>query len=195
MACAVILAAGESRRMGTPKQLLPFGRSSMLETVITTFLESRAERVFVVLGYARDEIEPTIRHLPVEIVHNPGYKRGMLSSVQAGIKAASGKCKAVIVALADQPTIPVRVVDRLIVSFEETDKGIVLPTYGGRRGHPVVIDLRYSGEIMDLADETGLRGLLHAHPGDILEVPVESPEILADIDDPETYRRKLLQDE
>jgi len=193
MICAIILAAGESKRIGTPKQLLPFGESTVIETVIKQISQAKVDHIVVVLGHAGEQIAAKLASLPVEITINPHYRKGMLSSIQWGLKTIENRkrYKAALIALADQPAIPTQVFDQLIYEFHQGGKGIVLPVYQGRRGHPVLIDLKYRREIMELKDAIGLRGLLQTHPEDVLEVSVNTDSILRDIDDLQAYQREF----
>ncbi len=191
MIWAMILAAGESKRMGKPKLLLPFGEKTMIETVIDRVIQSRAEKILVVLGSNREKIEKKIGNLPLEIAVNPDFKEGMLSSVQHGFHVLPEDAQAVLIFLGDQPSIPTDVIDRVIDVFRETGKGIVLPVYKGERGHPVLIDMKYRHDVKNLNPEVGLRELVYGRPEDILEVEVDNAGILRDINDIEDYMREI----
>ena len=195
MICALLLAAGESRRMGKPKLLLPFGQKTIVEHIVDNILQSKADKILVVLGSHREEILSKILDRPVLSVINHRYKEGMLSSIQAGFAALPKDTEAALVCLGDQPFIPKTVLDRLIASYERTQKGIVLPVYKNRRGHPVLIDMKHKQEVLKLSPDIGLRALVHNHPQDVLEVKVETPNILKDIDKPEDYARELKKKE
>ena len=187
----MILAAGESKRMGKPKLLLPFGEKTMIETVIDKVIQSKAERILVVLGSNRKKIEKKIGNLPLEIAVNPDFKEGMLSSVQRGLEVLPEEAQAVLVFLGDQPSIPSEVIDSVIDAFRKTGKGIVLPVYKGERGHPVLLDMKYRREVKNLNPEVGLRELVYGRPEDILEVEVDDAGILRDINDIEDYTREI----
>ncbi|MFZ2054118.1 MAG: nucleotidyltransferase family protein [Candidatus Aminicenantales bacterium] len=189
MIWAVVLAAGESRRMEQPKLLLPYGNETIIETVVRTVVSSSVDRTLVVLGARRREIEEKIRGFSVKKVINREFRKGMFSSVLCGLGSLPRSARAAVLVLADQPGIPSRVVDSLIESFCREKKGIVIPVYGKKRGHPLLLDLKYRREVEALPPEAGLRGLLRRHPEDILEVRVSSSEILRDIDSPADYRK------
>ena len=184
---AVVLAAGESKRMGEPKLLLPLAGRTMIEAVVEQALASRAKRTAVVLGAERERIEMQISRFPVEIIFNPDYKSGMLSSVIRGMAALPGSAQAALILLADQPFITCGIIDAVIAAYEENKKGIVLPVHEGRRGHPLLLGMRYREEIGRLNPEIGLKELLRNHPGDIFEVPVRDGAVLRDIDDRDDY--------
>ena len=191
MIWAIVLAAGESRRMGRPKLLLPYGDKTIIETVVQNVVSSRADRVVVVLGGHRREIEAKIRGFAVKKVINRRYQEGMLSSVRRGLSALPSSARAAVFILADQPDVSSSLIDSVIEAYRREKKGIVLPVYRKKRGHPLLIDLKYRREIVALCPDIGLRGLLREHRDDIFEVRVSSPAVLRDIDDPDDYGRAL----
>jgi molybdenum cofactor cytidylyltransferase len=191
MVWAVILAAGESKRMGEAKLLLPFGEKTIIETVIDNVIQSKIEKILVVLGSNREKIEQRIKNYSLKITFNPDFRSGMLSSVHAGFQALPEYAQAALVVLGDQPFISTSVIDNLIDAYGRTGKGIVLPVYKGERGHPVLIDMKYRIEVENLSPDIGLRGTVYNHPEDILEVEVKSQSILKDIDYIEDYKKEL----
>jgi molybdenum cofactor cytidylyltransferase len=224
MIWAVVLAAGESKRMGTQKLLLPFGDTTVVGAVVRTALASRANHVLAVLGADAGPVRRALEHrtaapAPPEAVQdhvaapkaapdrpgaasleappmsvrlsftiNEGYMSGMLSSVQAGFRALPADAKAAVVMLGDQPFLPSAVVDAVVAAYRESGMGIVIPIFRGRRGHPVLIDLKYRDEVLGLDPADGLRQLMRAHPADIREIEVDDPGILRDLDTPEDYQ-------
>jgi len=191
----MILAAGESRRMGQPKLLLPFGDKTIIETVVEKVVSSKVDKTLVVLGSEREEVEEKIKNFPVKLAFNPDYPSGMLSSVLCGFKTLPEETQAVVVVLGDQPSVSKEVVDKIVDAYQKTGKGIVLPVYKKERGHPVIIDMKYKDEVENLSPDIGLRGTVYSHPEDILEVEVDAPEILQDIDDEADYKRELKNKE
>jgi|YelNatPaOPRAMG01_1025707.scaffolds.fasta_scaffold03830_15 molybdenum cofactor cytidylyltransferase len=187
---ALILAAGKSERMGNPKMLLRWGERTILEHVIIHALEGGVEEVVVVTGSQAELVEEIVRKTswtkPVTTVYNPYYHLGMLSSVQCGIKYLMSQSDAVLVALGDQPTVPSEVFRTLINFFPECKKGILIPKFRGKRGHPIVIHQRYFGFLLELDPvKDSLHQLTDAFSSDIFDLEVESPEILRDIDSPQ----------
>jgi molybdenum cofactor cytidylyltransferase len=177
--------------MGRPKLLLPYGDKTIIETVVQNVVSSRVDGAVVVLGGSRREIEEKIRAFAMKRVINRRYKEGMFSSVRRGLSALPTSAQAAVFVLADQPDVPSSVIDLLIKAYRREKKGIVLPVYRKKRGHPLLIDLKYRREIEALSPDIGLRGLLREHRDDILEVRVSSPAVLKDIDDPDDYGRAL----
>ena len=188
---AVVLAAGESKRMGVPKLLLPYRDTTIIEAVLAGVTASRVDATLVVLGSGRRAIREKVGKFPVSVTVNARFQEGMLSSIQKGISSLPRRFRAALIVLGDQPDISPPVIDALISAWEKGQKGIVVPAFGGRRGHPLLLDLKYRSEIAGLSPETGLRGLLAAHPDDLLAVDLPDLAILADIDTPEDYRKAL----
>jgi len=179
---AMILAAGESKRMGKPKQLMPLGRTTILEQTVDNFLDSKVNEVIVVLGHRAEEAKRLIAARPVKLAINPNYQQGMSTSVIAGLSMVDSRAEAVMIALGDQPFIDSQTLNRLIDEFYSYNKGIATPVYRGRRGHPVVFAMRYKGELLRLKGDIGAREIVDRHPDDVLEVAVNCEGICIDID-------------
>jgi molybdenum cofactor cytidylyltransferase len=184
---AIVLAAGEAKRMGKLKQLLPLGQSTILEKTIENVTASEADETIVVLGHRAGEIIPRINRTPVKIIVNPRYQDGMSSSIIAGLMAVEPEADAVMLVLADQPFIYGQVINRLLNEFRNHRKGIVIPIHRGKRGHPVIISLRYRAELLALEGDIGAREIISRHSEDAHEVEVDSPLITIDIDTEEDY--------
>jgi molybdenum cofactor cytidylyltransferase len=216
MISAIVLAAGESKRMGRPKQMLEWRGKTLLRHVLESLIHSDADEIILVLGHEAEAIEKSLSDLletfesriperkmssarwdhdfqrpHIEIVINPDYKQGMASSLQAGLRALDPGSEAFLVILADQPGIGPDIVNRLIRGFQQADpkRGIVRPVYRGLRGHPVLIGAKYLQEARQLQGDVGARQILIDHPEDILEIDVDEDAILKDIDTPEEYRK------
>ena len=177
--------------MGTLKQLLPLGDRVAIEVVVER-VRSRLDRVYVVVGHRGDEVASVLASYPVECVVNREYTAGMTSSVQCGIKAASG-ATAYLICLGDQPGVGAQIIDHVLGGAVHAKKGIVLPTFEGRRGHPIFIDGSYAEEILALTPEQGLNQVTRGHPEDTLEVSIGQREILEDMDTPADYQRELAR--
>jgi len=182
MVSAILLAAGESKRMGKPKLLMPFGKSTILEQTVDNLLNSTVSEVIVVLGYKAEEVMPKLAAKPLKIAINPNYHQGMSTSIVAGLNLIDDKAEAVMLALADQPLVDSKIINRLIQQFYAHNKGIVIPAYQGRRGHPIIFAIKYKAELLGLKGDVGGRQIIEKHPEDILEVAVDSPGINIDID-------------
>ena len=190
---AIILAAGSSTRMGSQKLLLPYHNSTMIETVIDNVLGSKIDKVMVVLGTDSKEITRTIGEKPVEFCINQHPEKGMLSSALCGFKAIPEEANAALVYLGDQPNIPPAITNTILEAYNKDIHGIVIPVHNHRRGHPLLVDLKYRRDLIKLDLEKGLRSLMHLFPEDVLEVEVYEPGILVDIDTKEDYSNATKQ--
>jgi molybdenum cofactor cytidylyltransferase len=186
---AIILAAGSSRRMGSQKLVLPYAESTIIETVIDNVLRSNVDHVLVVLGANHEKIRNTIGDKPVRFCHNQGHENGMLSSVICGMKNLPDDTGSALIFLGDQPGIPPAVTNAVIEAYNENLKGIVIPVYNHRRGHPLLVDMKYRKKMESIDLEEGLRTLRHHFPEDVLEVEVDEAGILVDIDTKEDYKK------
>jgi len=293
--CAIVLAAGESRRMGSQKLLLPFGAKTVVAHIVDQLLPSVVDKVIVVTGHESGKVaealstcirksddvcppSPLLKGEPqsnpplkggrgdvgypqrtnvgqektsplppfkggftcggpfkggftcggpfkggfdlarprmplkggnassnlrterlgcssVVLVENPQYATGMLSSVRCGIRALPPGCHAAMVCLGDQPSVTTDLVNDLVHAFKGGDKGIVVPVFEGKRGHPILFSERYYGEVLTRFDDAGLRGLLHAYRDDVFELAAATPAVLSDMDYPEDYRREIAASE
>lgn len=188
---AIILAAGESKRMGSPKMLLPFNGSTMMECVIINVAESIVDKIIVVLGAEKDTLIQLTDKLNVESCYNENYKKGMLSSVQCGFRYLPSGCKASLVFQGDQPLITFNTVNAVINAYLSSEKGIVIPVFGKERGHPILIDMKYRNVIDKLNPDEGLRSLVYKFPADVLEVDSEESGILRDFDTYDQYEKRI----
>jgi molybdenum cofactor cytidylyltransferase len=191
MISAIILAAGQSRRMGTQKLLLPFGGRTVIAHIVGEVLRSPIDEVVVVVGPDSAAIADALAGLRVTIVANPDPGGEMLLSVRCGLRAVPPDCDAVLVALGDQPTITARLIGRMIEAYRAAGRGILVPVHGGRPGHPILLRARYCDEILTGYDDVGLCGLRRAHADDVFEFRVPDASVLSDMDYPEDYRRAL----
>ena len=187
MISAIVLAAGESNRMGKPKQLMPLGESTILEQAIDNILSSIVDETIVVLGYKAEEVRKAIANRPVRVAVNPDYRQGMSSSIIAGLKLIDRRAQAVMVALGDQPFVDSQTIDDLVRAFAADNKGIAVPVYQGKRGHPVIFDIRYKDELLELKGDIGGREIIARYPEDVLEVAVNCEGVCIDIDTVENY--------
>ena len=224
MLAVVILAAGESRRMGRPKALIPFperfpdkdeheNRPAMQAARTAssapanpaqtkTFLghlmkvtqHPRAGMLRVVVGAHAEEIRASAKLDAEELVVNRDWRRGQLSSLQAAIRSLpAGATKGMLVCLVDHPLISAELVARLVEEFAREKNKIVIPTFGGRRGHPVIFPATLYGELLEAPEEIGARAVVRAHAEDVLEVPVEEEGAVLNLNDPESLRRLRIQ--
>ena len=186
---AVIAAAGRSRRMGEPKQLLPWGTSTVIATVVTNLAAAGAQPILCVTGHRHEEIASVLTATPAQVIYNCAYTTAdMLQSYQMGLAALQARDVAgAILALGDQPHIPIAVLRRIVQQAERTPTQIVIPSYNMRRGHPFYMPQRFWQEIIALAEDETLRTVVNCHNTEIVYVNVEDDAILRDMDTPEAY--------
>ena len=191
MLSAILLAAGESKRMGKPKQLMPMGKSTLLEQAIDNLLNSSVDETIVVVGHKAAEITKKIANRPLKIAINPDYRNGMSTSIIAGLILVNPRSQAVMLALADQPLVESQTINQLIEAFNNHDKGITVPTHRGKRGHPVIFDIKYKAELFKLKGDIGGREIIQNHPDDVLKVAVDSESVISDIDTQDDYQSQI----
>jgi molybdenum cofactor cytidylyltransferase len=190
MISAIVLAAGEGKRMGQPKQLLEWRGKIVLQHVLDMLQASKVEERILVLGHGADRVLEKISPGKTKIVINPEYKEGMSTSLRRGLGALDEKVRGFFIVLGDQPGIGPGVVNRMIQDFRAIypRKNIFFPTYQGCRGNPVLFSTKYLGEARKIRGDGGGRQILAGHPEDSQAVEVDTRAILLDIDTPEDYR-------
>jgi molybdenum cofactor cytidylyltransferase len=189
---AILLAAGQSRRMGHFKPLLPFGEKTVIESCIDYLRRGGVTTIVVVLGHRAEDMKERLSGLPVRFAVNPDAGSEMAASIACGVQALPGEHQAVLLAPADHPAIPDRVVSALIETWNTSSTKLAVPEYGGRGGHPVLVDLSFRDELLNLDPERGLRALFDDHREQTARVPVDSPFIARDMDTWEDYRKLHL---
>ena len=185
MISAIVLAAGKSERMGSPKALLPISGRTFLENVLDAISRTSIEQTIVVVGHHQKEIEASLR-LP-SVVFNPDYEKGMITSFQAGIRALSWDASGAFLFLVDHPLVEAATIEAMIMNL--APNRIILPTFQGRRGHPVLFSADVLEEILALPSTEGANIVVRKDPGRVVEVPVNAPGILVDIDTPEQFEQ------
>ena len=189
MIAAIVLAAGMSTRMGRLKQLLPLGERLVIQVVVGTVLEC-LDWVHVVVGHRAEDVVAALRDYPALIVRNPDHLLGMTSSIKAGVAASRG-ADAFLLCLGDQPAIKGETVEQVLAAGEKSDKGLIIPTSGGDRGHPILIQEKYAPEILSMSPSSPFNTFTRRHAEDTLELDVANPRILDDMDTPVDYEREV----
>ncbi|MCB9385308.1 MAG: nucleotidyltransferase family protein [Bryobacterales bacterium] len=167
--------------MGRDKALLPWGDSTFLGSLVRT-LRKRCDPVIVVLGHNAEQIRPAAEG--AQVVVNEGYDRGMLSSLQTGLRAAGWDVDGVVFTLVDHPGLRPETLDKLVDAFESSGANLVLPLYYGERGHPAVISRAVLGQLLALPTDASAKRVLRAHYAAARFVNVDDPAVVADIDTP-----------
>jgi len=186
---AVVLAAGESKRMGQPKMLMPWGPTTVFGTVIETLQNEGLNNIVVVTGGLHDEL---ISLYPANIhyVMNVDYANGeMLTSVKVGLRNIDNDQDAALIVLGDQPQIQRTTVARIIEKYNNSQSSIIVPSYNMHRGHPWLVGRTYWKEIEQLDPPNTLRDFLDIHISTIDYIIINSPSILQDIDTHDDYLR------
>jgi molybdenum cofactor cytidylyltransferase len=192
MIAGLILAAGESRRMGSDKPLLTYRGHTFLETIILTLRNAGIENIVVVLGHHAEEIQQAVDLAGVQVIVNRDYRQGQTSSLQAGLAALDAPpVEAVILALVDHPAISREVITKLQDRFEPSRPPVVIPTYRGQRGHPVVISRALFPELLGLPPDQSANTVIRKYRDATQFVEVDDPGVLLDIDDPDGYERLI----
>jgi len=183
---AILLAAGQSRRMGAFKPLLPFGNKTVIECCIDYLQRGGVETIVVVLGHRANEVREALRNLPVIFATNPDPTSEMGASIAAGVRELPSSAQAALIALSDHPAVPANVVSTLLQTWENGAR-LVIPTWQNRGGHPVLVDLTFKQELLHLSSTGGLKALFEAHSEEVKRVPVDSPFIARDMDTWDDY--------
>jgi molybdenum cofactor cytidylyltransferase len=187
MISTLILAAGQSKRMGSPKMLLPWGNTTVLEKVIATFNSAGVEDILVITGGAREQVEELVGE-SARCVFNPDYaRREMLSSVQVGLAELKPGIEATLIGLGDQPQVQESSVRLVIEAYHQSGASIVVPSFKMRRGHPWMAARTHWEEILGMRSPESLRDFLNNHSEYINYVEVDNDSILQDLDTPDDY--------
>lgn len=192
---AVILAAGQSRRMGeTNKLLADWAGKPLIQHSVDAALASGADSVYVITGHDGERVAAQLTGREVVVVHNPEYAEGLASSLRAAIRVMPGAVDGIVVCLGDMPLVRVAHLDALIAAFSPQEgRTICMPAYQGKRGNPVLLGRELFPELAELEGDRGARGLISDHDDLVAEVPVEDPGVLVDIDTPAALSELLDQ--
>jgi len=189
---AVVLAAGNSTRMGEPKQLLLLGGRTVLERTLENVRAAGVNEVVLVLGAFAEKIRqelPAVFFDALKVVVNRDYEQGMARSLREGLAAVIPQMDAALIVLADQPFVRPETIGRIIERYRQSDAEIVIPFYEGKRGNPVLLDRSVFAEAMALQGDVGFRALFGRHVAGIVEVDVADEGVLLDIDSRDDYER------
>lgn len=194
MISAVILAAGESRRMGQQnKLLLPIDGEALVLKLAKSVCASDVDQVLVVVGHEAEKIRQALQDLPLSFIFNPRFREGMTSSIQAGAKAMSQDSEGLMICLADMPLIETSEINRLVHAYVENrnkeERLIVAPVFQGQRGNPVMFSSEFREDILQHKGY-GCRGIILNYPECVKEVIMQNDYILRDVDTLEDYQRE-----
>ena len=189
---AVVLAAGRSRRMGSPnKLLLPVNDRPMIAQVVDRVCQSRASSVVVVTGYQSRQIRGALADCPVDFAHNADFARGKATSIRAGVRAAPAAADGFMICLGDLPDLRAQDHDRIMAEFEQAlsqdRRAIVRPTFKGIPGHPVVIAAAHSDGLTRNVLRAGCRNVVRRHPQHVRKIAWNNDRVIKDVDTPDRY--------
>ena len=195
MTLAIVPAAGASSRMGHPKLLLPYGKTTIVGSLVAALRAGGASPVVLVTAPNNEELQRTMATAGCRVEVNPDPARGMLSTIREGIaslggaKALAQRGEVLLVAPADLPALRPATVAEVLWRRAAAEAPLAVPTFQGKRGHPLAIAPALLPEIESLDPAIGLRELLELHAAAVLEVPVNDPGAVRDVDTPEDYTR------
>lgn len=190
MVSGVVLAAGQSKRMGQPKMLLPWGKSTVIEKIIITLLTGGVEDIHVVVGGLHKRISMTLQDYQLKFIYNKHYRNGeMLTSIKLGIQSLQKGTQAALIVLGDQPQLDPDIIGAIIKRFESLNSPIVVPSYKMRRGHPLLIGRQLWESLLEIPSPMTLRDFLKRNNQFIDYLIVDNPSVLLDLDTPADYLR------
>lgn len=188
---ALVLAAGQSRRMGTiNKLLIAVDGKTMVRRAVEAVAAAGLDPIILVTGHERERVEAALAGLPVRFVHNPAYADGLSTSLKCGIAALPAETDGALVCLGDMPRVVAEDIERLVAAFSPVEgRSIILPTWHGKRGNPVLWAKRFFQDMTTVAGDVGARHLIGAYPEAVAEVEMASDAVLTDIDTPQALAR------
>ena len=194
MISAVILAAGESRRMGKQnKLLLPLGGEALLVKLVKSVCASHVGQVLVVVGHEAGKIRRELNNFPLSFVYNPNFSEGMTTSIKFGVKEVSPDSDGFLICLADMPFINTSEINKLINAYVQNrikEKGlIVVPVFRGQRGNPVLFSSEFRNDILEYKKESGCRGVIMNNSESVKEIKMDNDNMLLDVDTLKDYQR------
>jgi molybdenum cofactor cytidylyltransferase len=188
---AILLAAGHSSRMGTLKGLLPWNGTTLFEHQLNTLRKSVFTDIVVVLGYEADKFHSIGKKYSAKLITNEHFQDGKCSSIIAGVKAADTLSETILITSVDQP-LHSDIINKLASDFRKSSRLIAVPSYLGKRGHPILFSSRLRNELLSIKEENmGLRHVIQQHENFLLEVPVENEQIHLNLNRQEDYKMAI----
>jgi molybdenum cofactor cytidylyltransferase len=188
---AILLGAGESKRMGVDKLSLPWRGKTVLQHCFETLFQSEVQEIVVVLGIRNKGVKNRFHGGKTKVVVNPYSKRGMSTSIRKGLRAIQPRSTGILIALGDQPFLKTRTINALVRTFDRREEGIIIPSFQDRMGHPVIFHKRYRKELLNLRGDVGGRTVVERHPEDVKVVPIKSEGVVKDVDTWQDYVKEF----
>lgn len=188
MVSIIILAAGESKRFGSPKQLAKIGSQTLIERLINTLKKTKAEEIIVVLGAHKEKIQEVLPK-DIKICINKNYQLGQTSSLKAGLNCINERCEYFMVLPVDSAVISPETINLIINKFKDQKFMIGIPIYQGKRGHPPIYKSNIKNQILKLKDDEPLYKINQKFAAQTLEISVDDPGILSNINTPEDLKK------
>ncbi|MHC4130457.1 MAG: nucleotidyltransferase family protein [Planctomycetota bacterium] len=185
---AVVLAAGQSKRMGKSKPLLKFNELTFLGHIISVLKHSEVDEITVVLGAAAEEIKLTVDLSDVTVVINEDYPKGQLSSLITALKQIPEQTEAIILCLVDHPFLTSELVDKIVRKFRETENPVIIPVYNKERGHPTLFSQALFKELINAPHDQGARYVVYSNEDKVLEIKTSEKGTRIGIDTPQQYK-------
>jgi molybdenum cofactor cytidylyltransferase len=190
MLSAIILAAGMSTRMGQNKLLLSFQGKTLIAHAADTLLASEVDEVVVVLGNEAEKVRAQLQGKQVRLVHNPGYRDGLSTSVRVGVSAVSPQAEGIMIYLADQPLLAPADINFMVKAFalaQDANKSIVVPLFHGQRGNPVILNSSYREAMLEVVGDVGCKRVIKRYPDKVFGVEMETDHVVRDVDNIDDY--------
>ena len=186
---AIVLAAGQSSRMGASNKLfLKVGQTTMIQQVVTNLKASAVDQVFVVTGHDREQVEDELKDESVTYIHNPEYTKGLSTSLRVALAELPNDINAALICLGDMPLVESGSIDALIDAFDPVAQHtICVPTYQGKRGNPVLWGRRYFQEMMEVQGDVGAKHIIGEYEDSVVEITLDDVGVITDFDTPEAY--------
>jgi molybdenum cofactor cytidylyltransferase len=190
MISAVVLAAGQSKRMGQHKMLLPWGNRTVIEQIISTIFLAGIDDIHIVVGSLRNQLSIVLKEYKLEMIFNKDYRNGeMLTSIKLGIQSLHDETKAALIVLGDQPQINADIITAILTLYRSTNRQIIVPSYKMKRGHPLLIARPIWDSLLKIMPPMTLRDFLGVNNQLIDYLVVDSQSVLQDMDTPDDYFR------
>jgi molybdenum cofactor cytidylyltransferase len=193
MIAAVILASGLSERLGNNKLLMPLGNQSVVEHVIDSVKSSKIENIFLVYGKNESEFKTISHHKKINLIYNEKYYYGQSMSVKSALNSIGNNFQGIMFLLGDQPFIKTKTINLLIEHFNKNPLGIIVPTYQGKRGNPVIFSRDFFTQIKNIQGDKGAREVIEKNYNEVIHVPIADSFENFDIDTRKDYEKALFK--